>query len=48
MERVDITVKRLNHSEYAHLKDVEVDRESLGSTEHFGTRFVIFRAKKLM
>ena len=28
--------------------NVEVDRESLGSTEHFGAKFIIFRAKKIM
>ena len=28
--------------------NVEVDRESLGSTEHFGAKFIIFRAKKTM
>ena len=43
-ERVVITINRPNLVK----NDIEVDREILGSTKHFGTKFKIFQVKKSM
>ena len=41
-----ITINRRNQLKNASFLDFEVDRESLECSEHFGTKFEIFRAKK--
>ena len=47
-EHVVITINQPSHLKNAFFYDVDVNRESLGCPEDFGTKFEIFRAKKSM
>ena len=47
-EHAVITINQPSHLKNAFFYDVDVNRESLGCPEHFGTKFEIFRAKKSM